>query len=110
MAGAGYGQQDIHAVRLGLEEALVNAIRHGHGGDPAKTVRFQYAVSPEEVRAEVEDQGPGFDPNQVPDPLALENLEKPSGRGLLLMRHYLTEVRYNARGNVVSLRKRRTSA
>ena len=108
MAAAGYSEKEQFGVRLALEEAVVNGLRHGNGGDPSKEVRVRYAVSPQEVLAEVEDQGPGFDPEAVPDPLAPENLEKPCGRGLLLMRHYLTEVRYHGRGNVVTLRKRRS--
>jgi serine/threonine-protein kinase RsbW len=110
MAATSYPQKDIFAVRLALEEALVNAIRHGHRGDPTKEVRLRYAVCAEEVLAEVKDQGPGFDPAAVPDPCATENLERTAGRGLLLMRHYLTEVRFNARGNAVTLRKRRSLA
>jgi serine/threonine-protein kinase RsbW len=109
MAEHGYAERDICGMRVALEEALINAVKHGHGGDPAKEVRVQYAVSPQEVLVAVEDQGPGFDPGQVPDPLAPENLEKPSGRGLLLMRHYLTEVRFNGRGNTVTLRQRRSA-
>jgi serine/threonine-protein kinase RsbW len=110
MAAAGYSERDQFGVRLALEEAVVNGLRHGNGGDPSKEVRVCYAVSPQEVLAEVEDEGPGFDPDAVPDPLAPENLERSCGRGLLLMRHYLTEVRYNARGNAVTLRKRRSPA
>ena len=56
-----------------------------------------------------EDEGPGFDPHQVPDPLAPENLEKSSGRGLLLMRTYMTWIRYNECGNQVTLCKQRSS-
>jgi serine/threonine-protein kinase RsbW len=94
-------------VRLGLEEALVNAVRHGNRGDPRKRVRVRYRVAPQEVWAEVEDEGPGFDPGAVPDPTGPERLERPGGRGLLLMRHYLSSVSYNERGNAVTLRKRR---
>jgi serine/threonine-protein kinase RsbW len=58
---------------------------------------------------EVEDEGPGFDPGQVPDPTAPENWDKPSGRGLLLMRHFTTWMRYHGRGNRVTLCKHRTA-
>jgi serine/threonine-protein kinase RsbW len=108
MAELGYAEREICGMRVALEEALINAVKHGHGGDPAKEVRVRYAVSPDEALVAVEDQGPGFDPGRVPDPLAPENLEKPSGRGLLLMRHYLTEVRFNGRGNAVTLRQVRS--
>ena len=108
MSAAGYPQRDAFALRLALEEALVNALKHGHRGDPSKEVRLRYRVTAEEAVAEVEDQGPGFDPAAVPDPLAPENLEKPSGRGLLLMRRYLSWLRFNERGNVVTLCRRRS--
>jgi serine/threonine-protein kinase RsbW len=108
MPAWGYSERDVFAVRLALEEAVVNGLKHGNAGDPAKEVRVRYRVTAEEVVAEVVDEGPGFDPDQVPDPRALENLERPGGRGLLLMRHYVTEVRYNDRGNAVTLRHRRS--
>jgi serine/threonine-protein kinase RsbW len=66
----------------------------------------RYAVGPEEVLGEVEDEGPGFDPERVPDATAPENLEKSSGRGLLLMRRFTTWLRYHGRGNRVTLCKR----
>jgi len=108
MHGAGYPARDVFGVRLALEEAIVNAIRHGHGNDPSKHVSVRYRVSEDCVLVEVADQGPGFDPEQVPDPLAPENLERPGGRGLLLMRAYLTWLRYNRRGNSVVLCKCRS--
>ncbi len=108
MAQRRYSEADRFAVRLGLEEAIVNAVKHGHQGDRSRPVWVRYRIEPEQMLAEVEDQGPGFDPHQVPDPLAPENLERSSGRGLLLMRHYLTGIRYNARGNCVTLWKSRS--
>ena len=108
MIGKCYPQRDVFAVRLGLEEALVNAFKHGHQGVTNKEVRVRYKVTDEEVVVEVEDQGPGFNPTSVPDPTAEENLGRTGGRGLLLMRHYLTGVRYHGRGNCVTLLKRRT--
>ena len=110
MADEGHAERDIFCVRLALEEALVNALKHGHGYDPAKEVRVRFRVTADEAVVEVEDQGEGFDPAAVPDPLAEENIEKSSGRGLFLMRHYLDEVRHNERGNAVTLRKRRSQA
>jgi serine/threonine-protein kinase RsbW len=107
MAAAGYAETDLFAMRLGLEEAIVNGLKHGNRGDPARRVSVRYRVGPEQALVEVEDQGPGFNPGDVPDPLAPENLERPSGRGLLLMRAYLTWVRYSDRGNAVTLCKSR---
>ena len=103
MAAEGYPQLDLFGMRLALEEAVANAVKHGNRGDPAKSVFVRDRVTPGQTLAEVEDQGAGFDPGRVPDPLAPENLERPCGRGLLLMRSYMTWVRYNDRGNAVSL-------
>jgi serine/threonine-protein kinase RsbW len=105
MTGLGFPDQDTFGVRLALEEALVNAVTHGHGNDPTKRVVVRYQVVPEYALVEVEDQGPGFDPLQVPDPTAPENLERPGGRGLLLMRAYASWIRHNERGNSVTLCK-----
>jgi len=104
-------EQEIFSVRLALEEALVNAIKHGNQFDPAKKVfvvyRFLTDVGPGPGRFEITitDQGGGFDPSDVPDPTAVENLERPCGRGLMLMRHYMTEVDYNGSGNAVIMAK-----
>ena len=108
MAAAGYAEKDLFAMRLALGEAVVNGLQHGNQGDRARRVSVRYRVGPEQALVEVEDQGPGFNPDDVPDPLAPENLERPCGRGLLLMRAYLTWVRYNDRGNAVTLCKDRS--
>jgi serine/threonine-protein kinase RsbW len=110
LAEAGYDHRDRFGVRLAVEEALANAIKHGHGGDEEKAVRVRYRVSPREVLVQVEDEGPGFDPGRVADPLSPENVERPSGRGLLLMRTYATWVRHHGRGNRVTLCRTRTVA
>jgi serine/threonine-protein kinase RsbW len=105
-----FSAPDIFGIKLALEEALVNAIKHGNQLDRAKTVRVAYHISSERFDVLIADQGPGFDPTDVPDPTAAENLERPSGRGLMLMRHYMTEVRYNERGNAVAMTKIRRPA
>jgi serine/threonine-protein kinase RsbW len=105
-----FSSPDIFGIKLALEEALVNAIKHGNQLDRAKTVRIAYHITPERFDVLIADQGPGFDPTEVPDPTAVENLERPSGRGLMLMRHYMTEVRYNEHGNVVVMSKIRRPA
>ncbi len=107
MAAAGFASRDVFAARLALEEAVVNAIKHGHQGDTSKPVRVSYAVDAEQVLLTVEDEGPGFHPDDVPDPLDPENLERACGRGVFLMRHYMTWVKYNERGNRVTLCRRR---
>jgi serine/threonine-protein kinase RsbW len=110
MAAAGYSERDVFGVRLALEEAIVNGIKHGNRNDPAKRVRVAYWLTPERFLAEVEDEGSGFNPETVPDPTALENLDRPCGRGLLLMRCYTTWMRFNDRGNRVTLCKQRGDA
>ena len=95
-------------LRLAVEEAIVNGLKHGHGYDPSKEVRVRYHVTENCAFFEVRDQGPGFDPGDVPDPLDPENLERPSGRGLFLMRTYMTWIRYSDSGTCVSLCKRRS--
>jgi serine/threonine-protein kinase RsbW len=103
MRSHSYSDKDVFGVRLALEEALVNAIEHGHRHDPSKRVAIRYRISPTHTLVEVKDEGPGFDPSAVPDPTDPENLERPSGRGLLLMRRYTSWLRYNVRGNCVTL-------
>jgi serine/threonine-protein kinase RsbW len=103
LTAAGFGRQELFGARLALEEAVVNGLRHGHRGDPGKDVRVTYLITAAEMRLDVEDEGPGFRPGDVPDPLAPENRDRPGGRGLLLMRHYMTEVRFNETGNCVTL-------
>ena len=107
MMKAGHPDKDLFRVRLALEEAVVNANKHGHQGDWSQPIIVSYHVSAGGVTAEVEDQGPGFNLAQVPDPLAPENLEKSSGRGLFLMRNYMTNVCHNEWGNRICLCKHR---
>lgn len=102
-----YPMRDVFGVRLALEEALVNAIKHGNGMDPSKKVYVECRVSSERVWIRIRDEGQGFDINALPDPTLEENLEKPSGRGVLLMREFMTKVEYNERGNCVTLEKHR---
>ena len=71
----GYDRASCFALRLALEEALTNAIRHGNRSNPQKNVTVQYQVDSGRVVIEVEDQGEGFDPQAVPDPTRVENLE-----------------------------------
>jgi serine/threonine-protein kinase RsbW len=96
---------DVFSIKLAVEEALVNAIKHGNQMDRAKKVRISYRLLPDRFEVKVADEGGGFDPGDVPDPTAFENLERPCGRGLMLMRHYMSEVAFNERGNCVSMSK-----
>jgi serine/threonine-protein kinase RsbW len=101
----GYGETCAFAIRLALEEALYNAIKHGNRLDRAKTVEVTYDVDRDRAVFTVTDQGGGFDPTSVPDPTTDENLEKPSGRGIMLMRAYMDQVSYDGTGNRVRLVK-----
>jgi len=103
----GYDDDHLFAVRLALEEALVNAMKHGNRFEATRSVRVWYRASPDRVEIRVADEGPGFDPSTVPDPTADENLEKPCGRGIMLMRCYIDKVEFSPRGNEVLMVKNR---
>jgi serine/threonine-protein kinase RsbW len=89
--------------RVGLTEALANAMMYGNSHDPSKRVLVEVALQAGRLQARITDQGKGFDPSAVPDPTSPENLTKPCGRGLFLMRQLLDEVSYNDQGNQVTL-------
>jgi serine/threonine-protein kinase RsbW len=108
MAQKGYPVRDCFGMRLALEEALVNAISHGNGGDPTKLVRVRCRVSPSVAWVKVEGQGAGFDPKQIPDPTDQANWQRPNGCGLLLMQSYMTWVRYRERSGCIALGKARS--
>ena len=101
-----YGERASFAIRLAVEEAVVNAIKHGNRMDKAKNVVITYSVDNEQCVVSVEDEGEGFDPDAVPDPTADENIEQSSGRGLMLMRAYMDEVKFNEKGNRVTMHKK----
>lgn len=104
VAAAGYSEASAFAIRLALEEGIYNAFRHGHKHLPKEeTVRFAWNVTPEEVLISIEDKGPGFDPAVLPDPTSHERIELPHGRGVMLMKAYMTVVQYNPRGNKVTM-------
>jgi len=100
---ASYPTAAVFAVRLAAEEALTNAINHGHAEIPEEPVEFAYRVLPNRIDVEVVDHGPGFDPDDSPDPTLDENLDKPTGRGLMLMRAYMTSVEHSPTGNTVRM-------
>jgi len=89
--------------RVGLTEALSNAMLYGNGSDPQKRVRVEVTVRVEEVAVRVTDQGEGFDPTLVPDPTLPDNISKSGGRGIFLMKSLMDEVRFNERGDSVTL-------
>lgn len=103
-----YSDEAIFAIKLALEEALTNGVRHGNRGDPSKTVTVRFFVDSDRVIIMVRDEGNGFVPELVPDPTAEENLERPSGRGIMLMHAYMTKICYNSAGNEVWMYKENT--
>ena len=102
-----FTDHEVFSVRLALEEAIVNAIKHGNQLDRTKKLHISYCVRAEQFSIQITDEGPGFDPCDVPDPTLAENIERPCGRGLMIMRFYMCEVHYNDRGNSVRLIKNR---
>jgi serine/threonine-protein kinase RsbW len=101
----GWDPEDLFSIRLALEEAITNAIKHGNKLDASKKVVVRFGTDGTQLVIQVEDEGTGFDPTSVPDPTAEENLERESGRGLLLMRYYMDNLEYNPRGNCVTMIK-----
>lgn len=106
----GWNGRDYFGIEMALEESLSNAIRHGNCCDESKQVYVECKASPERFWLRVTDEGNGFKPDTVPDCTADENLECPGGRGLALMRAYMTFIEYNPRGNCVTMEKTRTPA
>ena len=100
-----WGSKDIFAIHLALEEALINAIRHGNCSCHEKTVVIHTEITPAHFLTRITDEGPGFDPQTLPDPTAEEFLECPCGRGVKLMQNYMTSVTFNDTGNEVTLEK-----
>lgn len=91
---------------IALDEAFVNAVKHGNKFDAKKLVKVAAEVSTKEARFTVEDEGDGFDVSAIPNPLDPENLFKTSGRGVLIIHNVMDEVKYNERGNRVEMVKK----
>lgn len=104
-----YSMRDIFAMRLALEEAVTNAIRHGNKSDPDKKVTIEAEVGAERMHVEVEDEGEGFEPGDVPDPTADDYIDRPNGRGLLLMKAYLNRFEYTNSGRRLRMERERNS-
>ena len=100
-----------HWIGIAVREAVANAIKHGNRQADDKNVEIEVALDPGEVVIRVRDQGDGFDPQNVRDPLDPENLLRPDGRGIFYMRSFMDDVAYSfERGTVVTLRKKLDSA
>lgn len=105
----GVDEDTRHWVDVAVREAVANAIKHGNAQDPGKQVHVDLFLEGEDVVIRVEDEGIGFDPDQLRDPLAPENLLKPNGRGIFYMKSFMDEIQYGPRpggGTVVTLRKK----
>jgi serine/threonine-protein kinase RsbW len=104
----GFDEDATHYMSVALRESVVNAIKHGNRLDDQKRVHLQFTFSPKSLEVEVRDEGTGFDPGVIADPLAPENLLKADGRGIFFMRSFMDEVAYSfppGGGTVVRMRK-----
>lgn len=101
----GWKHSDLFAIHMALEESISNAIRHGNKEDPAKRVAIDCEFSDVRFWIRVCDEGLGFDPKKVPDCCDPDRLEVSGGRGLALMKAYMTFMEYNARGNCLTMEK-----
>ena len=102
-----WNRQDLFGVHLATEEALANAIRHGNGFDQSKQVHITCQLNPNHLVLEIADEGAGFDPACVPDCTDRQNLQRPGGRGIMLMRKYMSKVEYIEGGHRVVMEKQR---
>lgn len=100
-------EKDIFAIQLALEESITNAAKHGNKLDHSKSVYVQCEVSDSQFWAHIRDEGEGFCPEDVPDPTDDDNITAAGGRGVLLIKAYMTDVRYIPPGNCVTLLKLR---
>lgn len=94
-----YPDAAMFAIRLSIEEAVMNGFRHGNLSDPQKMVEVRWRIDAQSAVLHVIDEGGGFNPEAVPDPTLDENLEIPSGRGLMLIRAYMSYSKYHEPGN-----------
>jgi serine/threonine-protein kinase RsbW len=109
LEGMGIDAETRHWVELAVREAVANAIKHGNRQDPGKQVEVGWAVEERDLVVRVRDQGEGFDPGHLDNPLAPENLLKPNGRGIFYMRSFMDRIDYHSApggGTEVVLRKR----
>ena len=100
--------RDLFHIQLAIEEAMVNAITHGNKQAANKVVEVEFRVDQQTTFMRIKDQGAGFNPAAVPDPREDDHLECTNGRGVMLIRELMSEVRYNVRGNEVTMIKHRS--
>ena len=109
---AQFEPRQIRRIELAYTEALLNAVRHGNEDDPGKMVLIEYGLSWNRFSLSIEDEGCGFNSSELDDPTEEENILRPGGRGLLLIRSLVSDVRFNSQGNRITLtmEKRASSA
>ncbi len=90
---AGFDEDDQHRIDMAVHESIINAIWHGNKNDPSKQVRIRYQIFTDRLEIRVRDQGNGYDPSRIPDPLREENLLSVSGRGIFLIRTFMDDFR-----------------
>lgn len=96
--------EDIYGnIMIAVTEAVNNAIKHGNKNESSKNVSISLSLEESLIKFKIEDEGKGFDYNSLPDPTAPENIEKPGGRGIFLMKHLSDEVEFKEGGRVVEL-------
>ena len=106
----GFDEDAAHYLSVAVRESVVNAMKHGNKLDEAKRVEVSFTMRAGELEVMIHDDGAGFDPDAVPDPLAPENLLKAYGRGIFFMRQFMDDVSYSfptKGGTVVTMVKRR---
>jgi len=108
--GVGLDEDSLHWVSVAIRESVINAIKHGNREIAEKKVHLDCRYSPTHVCIEIQDEGPGFNPANVPDCTDETHIELPCGRGLLLMRSFMNRVEYKGCGNVVVMEKTRDTA
>ena len=94
-----FKEDDLFAVHLALDEAFANAVEHGNKRDPAKKVKVEYSVDSDKIEISITDEGNGFEPDKLKDPLEPENLLNESGRGIFLIRNLMDKIDFKFTDN-----------
>jgi serine/threonine-protein kinase RsbW len=106
---AGFDEDEQHRIEMAVHESMINAIWHGNKNDSSKSVWLQFKILRDRLEIRIRDQGKGFNPNHIPNPLEKENLLNVSGRGIFLIRAFMDEFRVenvNGAGTEVTMVKR----
>lgn len=101
----GWTKEVLFGIHMALEESISNAIRHGNNEDPSKSVKVDCQLSAGRFWSKICDEGKGYNPDEVPDCKSDENLQRPGGRGLELIRFYMTSVKHTDCGRCVEMEK-----